>query len=59
MRHVINRLFTSCFYNTSGIKVNGAIIVQISDNAAHLGHNISTSDYDSMISAAKKAFWKW
>ena len=42
---------------TSGIKVNGAI-VHISDNAVHLGHNISTSDRDSMISAAKRAFWK-
>ena len=40
---------------TSGIKVNGAI-VHISDNAVRLGHNISTSDRDNMISAAKKAF---
>ena len=42
---------------TSDIKVNGEI-VYISDNAVHLGHNISTSDRDSMILAAKKAFWK-
>ena len=33
---------------TSGIKVNDEI-VQIFDNAVHLGHNISTSDRDSMI----------
>ena len=32
-------------------------IVDISDNAVHLGHDISTSDCDSMISAAKRAFW--
>ena len=37
--------------------VNGEI-VHISDNAVHLGHNISTSDRDSMILAAKRAFWK-
>ena len=42
---------------TSGIMVNGEI-VHISDNAVHLGHNISTSDRDSMILAAKRAFWK-
>ena len=41
----------------SGIKVNGEI-VHISDNAVHLGHNISTSDRDSMILSAKRAFWK-
>ena len=41
---------TSCFM------VNGEI-VHISDNAVHLGHNISTSDCDSMILAAKRAFW--
>ena len=40
---------------TSGIMVNGEI-VHISDNAVHLGHNISTSDRDSMILAAKRAF---
>ena len=40
---------------TSGIMVNGEI-VHISDNAVHLG--ISTSDRDSMILAAKRAFWK-
>ena len=40
---------------TSGIIVNGEI-VHISDNAVHLGHNISTSDRDSMILAAKRAF---
>ena len=33
---------------TSGIKVNGEI-VHISDNAVHLGHNISIGDRDSMI----------
>ena len=38
-------------------KVDGEI-VHISDNAVHLGHNISTSDRDSMILAAKRAFWK-
>ena len=42
---------------TSGIMVNGEI-VHISDNAVHLGHNISTSDRDSMILAAKRALWK-
>ena len=42
---------------TSGIMVNGEI-VHISDNAVYLGHNISTSDRDSMILAAKRAFWK-
>ena len=41
---------------TSGIMVNGEI-VHISDNAVHLGHNISTSDRDSMILAAKSDFW--
>ena len=40
-----------------GIMVNGEI-VYISDSAVHLGHNISTSDRDSMILAAKRAFWK-
>ena len=42
---------------TSGIMVNGEI-VHISDNAVHLGHNISTSDRDSMILAAMRTFWK-
>ena len=42
---------------TSGIMVN-CEIVHISDNALHLGYNISTSDRDSMILAAKRAFWK-
>ena len=42
---------------TSGIMVNGEI-VHISDNAVHLGHNISTSYRDGMILAAKRAFWK-
>ena len=42
---------------TSGKMVNGGI-VHISDNAVYLGHNISTSDRDSMILAAKRAFWK-
>ena len=40
---------------TSGIMVNGEI-VHICDNAVHLGDNISTSDRDSMILAAKRAF---
>ena len=40
---------------TSGIMLNGEI-VHISDNAFHWGHNISTSDRDSMILAAKRAF---
>ena len=39
--------------------VNGEIVhTSISDNAVYLGHNISTSDRDSMILAAKRAFWK-
>ena len=42
---------------TSGIIVNGEI-AHISDNVVHLGHNISTSDRDSMILAAKRGFWK-
>ena len=42
---------------TSCIMVNGEII-PISDNAVHLGHNISISDCDSMILAAKRGFWK-
>ena len=41
---------------TSGIMVNGEI-VHISGNPVHLGHNISTSNRDSMILAAKRAFW--
>ena len=40
---------------TSGIMVNGEI-VHISDNCVHLGHNISTSDRNSIILAAKRAF---
>ena len=40
---------------TSSIMVNGEI-VHISDNAVHLGRNISTSDRDIMILAAKRAF---
>ena len=41
-------------------KQNGtdAGIVHISNNAVHLGHNITTSDRDSTILAAKRAFWK-
>ena len=39
------------------MKVNSEL-VHISDNAVHLGNNISTSDCDSMILAATKAFWK-
>ena len=38
--------------------ITSGIIVHISDNAVHLCHNISTSDRDSMILAAKRAFWK-
>ena len=37
--------------------MNGEI-THISDNAVHLGHNISTGDRDSMILVAKGAFWK-
>ena len=37
----------------SCIKVKGEII-HISDNAVHFCHNISTSDRDSMILAAKR-----
>ena len=53
-------LFFKCIYAstiTSGIMVNGEI-VHISDNAVHIGHNISTSDRDSMILTAKRGFWK-
>ena len=53
-------LFFKCRYAsaiTSGIMLNGEI-VHISHNAVHLGHNISTSDRDSRILAAKRAFWK-
>ena len=38
-------------------QVNGEN-VHIFDNAVHLGHNISTSDRDSIILEAKRAFWK-
>ena len=34
------------------------VIVHISDNAVHLGHNISTSDRDSTILADKNVFRK-
>ena len=37
--------------------MNGAI-VHISNNAVHLGYNSSTSDRDSIILPAKRAFWK-
>ena len=53
-------LFFKCRYAstiTSGIMVNGEI-VYISDNAVYIGHNISTSDRDSMILTAKRGFWK-
>ena len=50
---IFNKINASAI--TSGIKVNGEI-VQISDNAVHLGHNISTSDRDSMIPATKRVF---
>ena len=42
---------------SSSVMVNGEI-VHISDNAVYLSHNISTSVRDSMIFAAKRAFWK-
>ena len=41
----------------SGITVIGET-VHISDNSVHLGHNIFTGDRESMILAAKRAFWK-
>ena len=41
----------------SGITVIGET-VHISDNSVHLGHNIFTSDRESMILAAKRAFLK-
>ena len=34
------------------------LFIYLTINAVHLGHNISTSDRDSMILAAKRAFWK-
>ena len=41
----------------SGIMVNGEI-VNISDNAVHLGHTISFSDRESISLTAKSSFWK-
>ena len=41
----------------SGIIVNGEI-VNISDNAVHLGHNISSSDRENISLTAKSSFWK-
>ena len=41
----------------SGIMVNGEI-VNISDNAVHLGHTISSSERESMSLTAKSSFWK-
>ena len=41
----------------SGIMVNGEI-VNISDNAVHLGHTISSSDRESISLTAKSSFWK-
>ena len=41
----------------SGIMVNGEI-VNISDNAVHLGHTISSSERESISLIAKSSFWK-
>ena len=41
----------------SGIMVNGAI-VNISDNAVHLLHTISSSDRENISLTAKSSFWK-
>ena len=41
----------------SGILVNGEI-VNISDNAVHLGHTISSSNRESISLTAKSSFWK-
>ena len=41
----------------SGIMVNEEI-VNISDNAVHLGHTISSSDRESISLTAKSSFWK-
>ena len=41
----------------SGIMVNGEL-VNISDNAVHLGHTISSSDRESISLTAKSSFWK-
>ena len=41
----------------SGIMVNRDI-VNISDNAVHLGHTISSSDLESISLTAKSSFWK-
>ena len=39
------------------IRVNGEL-VNISDNAVHLGHTISSSDRESISLTAKSSFWK-
>ena len=41
----------------SGIMVNGEM-VNISDNAVHLGHTISSSDRESILLILKSSFWK-
>ena len=41
----------------SGIMVNREL-VNISDNAVHLGHTISSSDRESISLTAKSSFWK-
>ena len=41
----------------SGIMVNGEL-VNISVNAVHLGHTISSSDRESISLTAKSSFWK-
>ena len=41
----------------SGIIVNGGLL-NISDNAVHLGHTISSSDRESISLTAKSSFWK-
>ena len=52
-------LFKGRFSNgmKSGIMVNGEI-VNISDDAVHLGHTISSSDRESISLTAKSSFWK-
>ena len=41
----------------SGVMVNGEV-VNISDNAVHLGHTILSSDRESISLTTKSSFWK-
>ena len=41
----------------SAIMVNGEMI-NISDNAVHLGHTISSSDRERILLTAKRSIWK-